>query len=225
MNIIYEAVVGSKLKGNDTPESDTDSVGIFIAKNEEIGGFDWNVSKETVTNASPEDDDYTYFEIRKFLRLAAKSTPAILPFLSSDLVMNFTSIGITALNEARDLVSEEFLRKNHYYVGGKWIQYKESLDAGKPKPKELVEAYHIGELTCRWLAEGFAPRSAMLDYEIFYSGKTFEQFVTLPISEQETAIAYLCNVIMSMPAHPLLTKEPNMKMASDFLSYVRNNHG
>jgi predicted nucleotidyltransferase len=219
MNTIYEAVVGSRLKGNHTPESDTDTMGIFIATNEEIGGFDWNDGKNTVTNASPDGDDYTLYEIRKFFRLAAKSTPAILPLLGSHKVIGATFAGQQALKIAQDLISEKWLRKNANYVRGKWHSY---LSTGKEK--DLIEAYYIGELTMRWLWEG-SLKSGSLDYELIYSRVSYERFMTLEKEKQESTLEQLAHHIDVVASHPLLRAEPDMEAAAEFLKYVRNNIG
>jgi predicted nucleotidyltransferase len=220
MNTIYEAIVGSRLKGNHSPESDTDTMGIFIATNEEIGGFDWNDGKNVVTNASPDGDDYTFYEVRKFFRLAAKSTPAILPMLGSHKVIGATFAGQQALRIAKeDLVSEKWLRKNGNYVRGKWQSY---LSTGKTK--DLIEAYYIGELSMRWLYFGCL-ESATLEHETLFSQITYERFMSLEKINQEVIVMRLADRIEMIESHPLLQEEPDMEAASKFLTFVRNNIG
>lgn len=219
MNTIYEAIVGSKLKGNDTPESDEDTIGIFVATNEEIGGFDWNDSSNTVTNASPDGDDYTLYEVRKFFRLAAKSTPAILPFMASHKVIGATLCGQKVLDVGLDLISEKWLRKNANYVRGKFESY---LSTGKEK--ELIEAYYIGELTARWLEQGASPR-ATLDFPKYYSEYDFREFMSIIQEDQQYALNTLAHRIETMPSHSLLPLHPNMSAASQLLANIRTNLG
>jgi len=219
MHIIHEAIIGSKLKGNDTPESDTDTMGIFIARNEDIGGFDWNDSKNTVTTASPDGDDETFYEVRKFFQLAAKSTPAILPFISSHKAICATSIGHKVLDVGEGLISEEWLRKNANYVIGKWESY-----ASSGKEKELIEAYYIGELTARWLVLG-RPPVATLENDVLYSQMTFKHFMSLAYKEQQPVLDRLALYIDHVPAHPNLPLKPNMDEAAELLKHIRNNIG
>jgi len=222
MHIIYEAVIGSKLKGNDTAESDTDTMGIFIAKNEDIGGFDWNDSKNTVTNASPDGDDETFYELRKFFRLAAKSTPAILPFLASDKLISSSPLGEEAIRIAReDLVSIEWLRKNANYSRGKFIKYFSGHN-----PKDLIEAFYIGELSCRWLFYGRAPSAALVNPELHYwSYYTFDEFIDLPIGHQEDLIETLARMCEQTTSETMPIAEPDWTRATEFLKHVRNNIG
>lgn len=219
MNTIYEAIVGSKLKGNDTPESDEDTVGIFIASNEEIGGFDWNDSKNVETNESPDGDDYKLYEVRKFFRLAAKSTPAILPFMASHKVIGATFYGQKVLEVGLDLISEEWLRKNANYVRGKFESY---LSTGKEK--ELIEAYYIGELSARWLEQGASPR-ATLDFYKYYSEYDFREFMSIIQEDQQYALNTLAHRIETMPSHSLLRLKPDMGEAAALLKQIRNNIG
>lgn len=219
-NIIHEAIIGSRLKGNDTPKSDMDTIGIFIAPNEEIGGFDWNDSRNIVTDASPQGDDHTYYEVRKFFRLAAKSTPAILPFLSSHIVIGSSSVGSDALRVAQGLISEKWLRKNANYVKGKYESY---LSTGKEK--ELIEAYYIGELTGRWLREGKAPW-ATLGYFSYLSSFDFGEFMYVELEEKKSVLDFLAMRIETIPAHSLLPSDAKMEEeATEFLKHVRNNIG
>jgi len=219
MNIIYEAVVGSKLKGNDTPLSDTDTVGIFIARNEDIGGFEWNDSKNVETTASPDGDDETFYEVRKFFRLAAKSTPAILPFIGSNKLICSTPLGEQAIMVARGLISVEWLRKNANYVRGKYTSY---LNTGKKK--ELIEAYYIGELTAHWLWEGRVP-SSTLQHSTYFSQVSFDIFMALNEFSKKQVIEYLASRIDSMEAHPFLPLKADLTEATELLKHIRNNIG
>lgn len=219
MNIIYEAVVGSRLKGTATAASDTDTIGIFIAKNEEIGGFDWSDTNNMVSDASPIGDDHTYYELRKFFRLAAKSTPAILPFIASHKVIKSTSFGGEVLTVAReDLISQEWLRKAGDYTFGKFRVYQ-----NKGTVKDLIEAYYIGEVAARWLHYGFA--WPCLDGGAYFSGVDYKSFLTFEIEKQERIINDLADYLRSMKASSKLKEKPDFTRATNFLSHARNNFG
>jgi len=75
--ILYECIVGSKAYGLSTPESDTDTKGVFIAPKEIFYGFSF---EDQVNN---ESNNITYFEISKFLNLLCKSNPTALELLFS----------------------------------------------------------------------------------------------------------------------------------------------
>jgi predicted nucleotidyltransferase len=219
MHIIYEAVIGSKLKGNDNENSDTDTMGIFIAKNEDIGGFDWNDSKNTLTTASPDGDDETFYELRKFFRLAAKSTPAILPFLASDKLISSSPLGEEALRIAReDLIATKWLRKQADYILGKWEVY-----CRRGNPKDLLETWYIGELVCRYLYEETVV--ATLDHEILYSVMTHERFLSEGAEKQLEALDIFDYSISNGRPLPMIKAEPDWTEATKFLKHVRNNIG
>jgi predicted nucleotidyltransferase len=220
MNIIYEAVIGSRLKGIHNPDSDTDYMGIYVAKNSEIGGFEWNDSKNTFTDASPEGDDHTYYEIRRFFRLASYSSPVLLPFIASPIVISYEDVGIGALRIAREsLISEKFLRKNSEFVRGRIEVFKK-----RGGIKNIIEAFYIGELTCRWLSDGYLTNPS-LTHDTHYSGWSFKEFMGLRDEYQETELLTLADFCETITASPNLRAEPDIDRASQFLTYVRNNHG
>lgn len=83
-NIILDGVVGSRAYGLATDDSDTDTLGVFVAPTLDVSGLFWSSKDETVTNASPDGDDYTYHEVGKFLRLILKGNPTMIEFLFLD---------------------------------------------------------------------------------------------------------------------------------------------
>jgi len=219
MNIIYEAVIGSQLKETARPDSDTDYMGIYIAKNEEIGGFDWTDSREMISDASPQGDDHTYYELRKFFRLASKSSPVVLPFIASHKVINSTGFGREVLTVAQeDLISKEWLRKVGNYTVGKMHVYM-----AKGKRKDLVESYYMGEVAARWLHYGFA--WASIDGAPFFSGFDFETFMAYDLEKQEKIVHNLADYLEVMESHSRLRETPDFTRATNFLSHARNHFG
>ena len=73
--IIFEAIMGSKAYGTDTPESDTDIRGVFIQPYEDIVKYGF------IEQVSDETNDIVYYELKRFLELAAKNNPNILELL------------------------------------------------------------------------------------------------------------------------------------------------
>jgi len=116
LNCIFKGIVGSKLYGTDTPESDEDYVGIFMPNKEMLYGlnpceqvsFDTNDSGSGVKNTS-EDEDMTYYTLKRFFELAMKNNPNIVElfFIKPDKTVISTKIW----EEVRDLYSLFISRK------------------------------------------------------------------------------------------------------------------
>ncbi len=77
--IILQGVTGSKAYGIDTPQSDTDMVGVYVTPTELLLGL-FSV-KDTYTQLDP---DITTHEVGKFVALASKCNPTILELLFLD---------------------------------------------------------------------------------------------------------------------------------------------
>lgn len=79
--LLYEYVRGSKLYHTDTPESDTDTGGVFIAP----PAFDFNIPEEVSDNKN----DCKWWEFGKFMRMAMTSNPAVLEafFIPDEFVL------------------------------------------------------------------------------------------------------------------------------------------
>jgi predicted nucleotidyltransferase len=79
--IVMECVTGSRAYGLNHAQSDTDTMGIFLAPTVEVAGLYWGAKDESWSNAGPEGDDNTLHEVGKFLRLVLKSNPTMLELL------------------------------------------------------------------------------------------------------------------------------------------------
>jgi len=79
--LLFEYVRGSKLYHTDTPESDTDTGGVFICPQD----FDFDITEEV----SDEKNDTKWWELGKFMRLAMTSNPAVIEafFVPDELVL------------------------------------------------------------------------------------------------------------------------------------------
>ncbi|MEM7012878.1 MAG: nucleotidyltransferase domain-containing protein [Verrucomicrobiota bacterium] len=80
--LLFECVSGSRAYGLDTPESDTDLRGVFVAPRQLLYGFG------APDQVSDESHDQSYFEIGRFVELLLKNNPNILEMLytASDCV-------------------------------------------------------------------------------------------------------------------------------------------
>lgn len=176
MNIILKAVTGSRAYGLDTPESDTDIKGIFVAPTDEILGLFWSDNKATIDRNNP---DECYHEVGKFMRLAMKANPTVLEqlylvgyleltkhgkmlvdnrhhFLSQTIYHSYGGYAISQarkLNARGDSFSSE--TKNHYAKHARhcfrllW-QGRELLETGnltvRVTPEQRKQLFAIGEL-------------------------------------------------------------------------------
>ena len=73
--ILLDTISGSKAYGLDTPESDTDTRGVFILPQELFFGFHY------VDQVNSERNDHVYYEVGKYLKLLAKNNPACIELL------------------------------------------------------------------------------------------------------------------------------------------------
>jgi hypothetical protein len=193
-------------------------MGIFIASNEEIGGFDWNPSQEVISNASPDGDDQTYYEIRKFFRLATKSSQVLLPFIISDTVIGSTSFGHEVIEVARkDLISVKGLLGSANYIRGKHLVF-----ASKGTEKDSIESFYIGELVLRYFKYGLSWGSLPMTEGDSISGLTYPEFMSLEPLKRGEYIQGVATRIEELVPNPRLRNEPDLTRATKFLAHVRN---
>lgn len=73
--ILLDTVSGSKAYGLDTPQSDTDTRGVFILPQDLYFGFNY------IEQVSSERNDHVYYELGKYLKLLAKNNPSSIELL------------------------------------------------------------------------------------------------------------------------------------------------
>lgn len=73
--ILLDTVSGSRAYGLDTPESDTDTRGVFILPQDLYFGFGY------IEQVNSERNDHTYYELGKYLKLLAKNNPSAIELL------------------------------------------------------------------------------------------------------------------------------------------------
>jgi hypothetical protein len=108
-NKILSVVVGSQLYGTNTPTSDQDFSGIFIAPKRYYLGLDKIeevdlsiVSKHENGKNDQDAVDMKYYELRKFMRLAMENNPNILEhlFVPADKIMYSNWLGRVLIDNA-----------------------------------------------------------------------------------------------------------------------------
>lgn len=73
--ILLECISGSKAYGLDTPASDTDIKGVFIASQADLYGLGY------IPQISNESNDVVFYELGRFIELLLKNNPAVLELL------------------------------------------------------------------------------------------------------------------------------------------------
>lgn len=98
--LLYKYVRGSQAYGTNTPESDQDEGGIFIAPQEWIDGLGFDYSEEV----SDDKHDTVWWELGKFMRLLCTSNPTVLEalFVPDDKVL-FEHPIMTEIKKNRDM--------------------------------------------------------------------------------------------------------------------------
>lgn len=82
MSVILETILGSHAYGLATPDSDIDKMGVFVAPmNDVLVGL--SKAAETRHRVS-DDEDYTYHELGKFVKLSLNANPTIMETLFVD---------------------------------------------------------------------------------------------------------------------------------------------
>lgn len=103
---VLAGIVGSRAYGLDTPDSDTDVLGTFLAPTRSMLGLNPNVDASDVRHVAGGDDS-TFHELGKFLRLAVKANPTVseLLWLEEGLYLARTEVGERLIGIRRDLLS------------------------------------------------------------------------------------------------------------------------
>lgn len=94
---ILRAIVGSRSLGLETPESDTDEMGVLVEPLEEAMGLDAPFEQfvRTGPDEKREGNDIQIYSLRKFLRLALSGNPTILAllYIPTSRLLYYNSLG------------------------------------------------------------------------------------------------------------------------------------
>lgn len=98
--LLYKYIRGSQAYGTNTPESDQDEGGIFIAPQEWVDGLGFDYAEEI----SDEKHDTVWWELGKFMRLLCTSNPTVLEalFVPDDNVL-FEHPIMTEIKKHKDM--------------------------------------------------------------------------------------------------------------------------
>lgn len=106
--ILLEGVCGSHAYGLNTADSDLDYKGVFCATNQELLGL--RAVKDCYDGKDEVGNDYAYYEILKFFRLALKCNPTILEMLWLEDYTVLTEWGQYIVNNRDAFLSTPFVR-------------------------------------------------------------------------------------------------------------------
>ena len=108
---ILKAIVGSRCLGLETPESDTDIMGVCIEPIEDAYGLDAPFEQFVRTGPDEARDgpDLQIYGLRKFLRLALSGNPTILAllFMPEDMLLKCDARGAQLMDLAPFIVSRQ----------------------------------------------------------------------------------------------------------------------
>jgi len=147
--LIFRGVYGSHAYGTSTPESDRDTIGVFMVESQRYLELD-----TPATQVSDVRNDHRFYSLRNYCELGANANPNILDslYLPDDCILN-TSVYWKMLQEKRELFISKVAAKT--YCEYALAQIKKARGCNKrvhnPQPQEPPKA----EDYCR-----FIPRNA-----------------------------------------------------------------
>jgi predicted nucleotidyltransferase len=133
-DIILQAITGSKAYGLDHEQSDTDRMGIFVARTVDVAGLNWTQADESWSDAGPTGDDTTLHEVGKFLKLAMKCNPTLIELMWMNDYEILTPIGKRLLDIRESILYTDGIR-NHYhgYANSQLMRVRADYPNHKPK--------------------------------------------------------------------------------------------
>lgn len=208
-------ITGSKAYGLDHADSDTDRMSIFVAPSADVAGLFWDQHEDSWTNTSPDGDDETFHEIRKFIRLALRGNPTLIELLFMDSYEYLDEVGQGLLAVREDITSTSTIRSS--YSGYAFSQYNRVKDAGpgKFKPKMARHTLRIARQGLELLETGTMSVRVPDPQEYWdLTEKPFEEM--LRIIEKPLNKIDCCTSV--------LPSKPNLEPVAEFLGTVRRTH-
>jgi predicted nucleotidyltransferase len=214
-HVIFECQVGSKAFGLSTEDSDDDIRGVFLPP----AALHWSLfSLPEQFEAKDESDDFVFWEIEKFLRLALKANPNILETLWTPMVVHVNEVGKRLLKIRESFLSQHLYKTYSGYVLSQFRKMEKAQQrSGTFKPKHAmhlirllrsgIEAVKTGAI----LVDVGAHREQLLDIR---NGKmTFEEIRALALSlDSEFQKAFEST---SLP------EQPDFERVDEFLVWSR----
>lgn len=206
--LAYEYVRGSQLYGTNTPESDMDFGGVYIADNEVLMGLPEYYEPQI----SDEKHDTTYYELGRWVELLMKANPNALEslFAPEDKIVGEIHPAVQLIRDNRDLfvTKECFSSLTGYAISQikkcrglnkKCVQpvleRKEVLDfcytfkgQGSQSMKEFLAEHGLNQKYC-----GLVNIPNMKDtYGVYYDFASYFKFENIGFAEEREIIMWIC---------------------------------
>src|SRR4051812_21006078 len=151
--IIYRCVVGSRVYGLDTDESDVDLRGVYVAPAE----LQWSLfgaPEQFEDNAS----QACYWELQKFLGMALKANPNILECLYSPMVEKATPIGEELLSIRDGFLSQMIFQTFNGYAMSQFKKIEQDIrNHGEVRWKHAMHLLRLLLTGAATLRQGYVP--------------------------------------------------------------------
>lgn len=207
---ILIATTGSHAYGLNHANSDLDQMGVFVAPTVKVAGLRWSTHSESWTNTSPEGDDLTLHEIGKYLRLTLGGNPTLVELLFMNDYTTLSEEGQVLVGLRDAIVSEPPLRKSYY--GYAISQYKRLEAEEDFKPKMARHTLRIARQGYDLLTKGF--------FNVKVSDP--QEYFDLTEMPKEDMLEKLATEIQKIrDCKTVLQAEPDIKLVTEFLEYVR----
>lgn len=89
-NIVLEGIVGSRAYGLDHKDSDTDLKGVYVLPTRDVLSMGFDKQSTTLVHNNP---DTTYYEVQRFVELAAGGNPTLLETLYLNEYTHLSPVG------------------------------------------------------------------------------------------------------------------------------------
>ena len=152
MEILTKVVVGSRLHGLNTPESDWDYRGIHISPLKDILS---PFKKQKTTDWIEGDIDNTSYELAEFCKLATKGNATILEvFFSDQIIDTCPEIDEMRKNWKKFMNTKQFVDASRGYAHNQWNKFYNFEDVGILGQNRTAK-FAIAFLRVMWQCEQF----------------------------------------------------------------------
>lgn len=126
---LLRGVAGSTAHGLATPESDEDLHGVFLWPSDSFYGLE--SPAESLTGHDPQD--YSYHEVKKFLKLALKANPTVLELLWLETYVEKSAWGDSLIfNRHRFLSTSHVYNSYAGYAHSQFLKLQRRVEQGNP---------------------------------------------------------------------------------------------
>jgi predicted nucleotidyltransferase len=227
-NVIYEAIVGSRLYGTATSASDLDTKGIFgrdyydvVPTENHYFGLK-HLKKDEVINKNNGLEgsakvESVFYSLKKFIELCMKGNPTLIEvaFVPNELIIQRTDIS----DEIMTYIRNNFMTKKTLksYIG----YFLDQKRGNASTPKKASHVYRIGVQAVNFAKTGII--------NPVLSGKELEIALNIRNNnidkdELDRLIAYVDLKLQQAEANNNLISEPDEEAASNFLVYIHKKY-